>query len=169
MQLDADAGGMAWGLTGPGREAAEQPAGCPRTPAGSRECTAGQVVGSPPWSLPLWVGKNRLLPLYPSHQPRQTTTTWVSAGGGGRERRHTSPGPDRREASEHSVTAWGEKAAQGETHAALSQVPREAVRQDLLKEAGKMEKAMDKGHRRVASGHTEESVCGSAWPGVPTP
>ena len=67
------------------------------------------------------------------------------------------------------MTAWGEKAAQRETHSALSQVPREAVRQDLLEEAGKMEKAMDKGHRCVASGHTEESVCGSAWPGVPTP
>lgn len=72
MQLEADAGGMAWGLTGPGREAAERPAGCPRAPVGSREWTAGQVVGSPPWSLPLWVGKSRLLPLYPSHQPRQT-------------------------------------------------------------------------------------------------
>lgn len=86
MQLDADAGWTAWGLTGPGREAAERSAGCPRAPVGSREWTPGQVVGSPPWSLPPWVDKNRLLPLHPSHQPRQTNATWVSAGGAGRER-----------------------------------------------------------------------------------
>lgn len=67
------------------------------------------------------------------------------------------------------MTVWGEKAAQRETHSALSLVPREAVRQDLLEEAGKMEKAVEKGQRCVASRHTEESVCGSAWPGVPKP
>lgn len=148
-QLDEDAWWKARGLTGPGR-AAEQPAGCPRAPAGTREWTTEQV---PPWV-------NRLLPLHPSHQPRQTNATWVSAGG--RAELDDIPALALTDARPVNMKAWEGRLPKGRLTQPEPGPQRGAVRHDLPEEAGKMEKALEKGH-------TEESVWGSAWPAVPPP